>query len=165
MRCIATGSVVASTTTRTRTKRNARTATSHARTGARRVPGLATTGTGLTASAAVEELVRLRVGGLLVEVGVVADARLELLRLLVRRLDALHAELELVRVRGAPERLLVGDELALEEVVDGLVEGLHPVLRAARRDGLPYELRLLLVLDAVADEVRRDHHLDGGHAA
>src|SRR5437762_8475525 len=50
------------------------------------------------------------------------------------RRDALHLELELVHVARPPQRFFVGNEALLEEAEDGLVEGLHPVLRRARGD-------------------------------
>src|SRR5262245_8207490 len=69
-------------------------------------------------------------------------------------LDALDLELELVRVAGASQRLLVRDQLLLVEVEDGLVEGLHAVLRHAGGDRLVDQAGLVLVDDAVADERR-----------
>src|SRR5882672_8247545 len=78
--------------------------------------------------------------------------------------DALYLELELVHVARPPQRFFVGNEALLEQPEDGLVEGLHPVLRRARGDSALNQVRLFLVDDAVADERRGDQHFHGRYA-
>src|SRR2546425_789352 len=80
------------------------------------------------------------------------------------RFDSLQLQLELVRIAGAAERLLHGDEVFLEQAVDRLVEGLHAILRRALRDRLVDQLGLVLVLDAVAHEVGDTQDLHRRHA-
>src|SRR6266852_7601870 len=81
------------------------------------------------------------------------------------RANALDAELELVGVGCADERLFIGDQLAGEEVVERLIEGLHAVLASAGGYGVVDQSRLVGIDDAVADIGGGDHHLDGGNAA
>src|SRR5712692_2523644 len=81
------------------------------------------------------------------------------------RADALDAELELVGVGSADERLLVGDQLAGEEVAKRLVKGLHAVLAGAGGAGVVDQARLIGIDYAVADIGSSDHYLDGGNAA
>src|SRR5438034_5895029 len=56
-------------------------------------------------------------------------------RLLARGEDAADPEVEVVRARRRLPRRLVGDEAITEELEQALVEGLHPVLAVALRDG------------------------------
>ena len=42
--------------------------------------------------------------------------------------NSLDAELEVVGIRGADQRFVIGDEFAGVQIVEGLVEGLHAVL-------------------------------------
>src|SRR5678816_1252029 len=70
---------------------------------------------------------------------------------------ALDLEPELVRVRRPAERFIQRDDVLGVELVQRLVEGLHPVLRGSRGDRLAYQLGLLLVLDAVSYAVSYTH--------
>ena len=79
--------------------------------------------------------------------------------------DALDLELELVLVGRVAQRVLVADDALLVVAEDRLVERLHAVLRRAGGDRPEDRVRLVLVDDAVADERRGGHHLDGGDAA
>src|SRR6058998_2548873 len=56
-------------------------------------------------------------------------------RLLARGEDAADPEVEVVRARRRLPRRLVGHEAITEELEQALVEGLHPVLAVALRDG------------------------------
>src|SRR5678816_442525 len=78
---------------------------------------------------------------------------------------ALDLEPELVRVRRPAERFIQRDDVLGVELVERLVEGLHPVLRGSRGDRLAYQLGLLLVLDADPYVTGRAQYLDRRHAA
>src|SRR4029450_9173383 len=82
-----------------------------------------------------------------------------------RRRDPLHLQLELVDIAGPAESFIVGNQSLFEQAQDRLVEGLHPVLGGARADGPCNQVSLFLVDDAVANEGRREHDLDGRDAA
>src|SRR5262245_47014967 len=92
--------------------------------------------------------------------------RFERLPRLVRRgVDALHAELELGGIRRVAKRALEADLLLGVEAHDGLIEGLHPVLRHAVRDGARDERGLLGIPEVLADRRGHEHHFARRHTA
>src|SRR3984893_10549046 len=82
-----------------------------------------------------------------------------------RGADALDAEAEVVRVRGAQDRFFERDEVARVQIKERLIKGLHAVLASAGGNGLTDQARLVGVDDAIADIAGRDHHFDGRNAA
>ena len=110
------------------------------------------------------------VGGL-VAVGRGPRLGLELARLdrrprAVRRgIDAAQVERELVRVGAVLERLVLDDQLVLEQLHQRLVERLHPVLGHALLDDRAQAVERLAHLQHLADGRRVEQDLDRGHAA
>src|SRR5271154_6867009 len=79
--------------------------------------------------------------------------------------DALNAEVEIVRVRGAQQGFFERDEIARIEIEERLIECLHAVLAGAGGDGIADHARLVRIDDAVANIAGHDHDFDGRHAA
>ena len=81
------------------------------------------------------------------------------------RTNALDAELEFVGVGRAHESFFEGDELLTVEIEEGLIEGLHAVLAAARGDSVVNEAGFVGVDDAIANVGSGDHDFASGDAA
>ena len=87
-------------------------------------------------------------------------AQVAVLRVLALELDL---QAQVVHGVGVAQRVLVADEVGLEEVEERLVVGLHAQLARARHEAL--HLVHLALEDQVRHERGVEHDLDGGHAA
>ena len=79
-------------------------------------------------------------------------------------MDARDAQLEVVHVGGMQQRFFVRDQAFAVQVVERLVEGLHPVLRSAGGDGVADEAGFLRDGNTVADVGGRNQHFHRRHA-
>src|SRR5947209_17060641 len=80
-------------------------------------------------------------------------------------MNALHFELEVVWIAGVLQCGFIADQALRVQIVEGLVERLHTVLRGAGANGLMQQARLFRGHDALADKRGRDQYLGGWDAA
>src|SRR5579884_3168790 len=80
-------------------------------------------------------------------------------------MDTLHFELEVVRIAGVLQGGFIADQALRVQIVEGLIERLHTVLRGAGANGLMNQARFLRDHDALADDCSGNQDLSGWNAA
>src|SRR6201996_8239324 len=80
-------------------------------------------------------------------------------------MDTLHFELEVIWIAGVLQCGLIADQALRVQIVEGLIERLHTVLRGAGANGLMNQARLLRDHDALADKRGGNQDFGGWDAA